>query len=242
VKFALVDDKREEAVKGAKGVCPLCASEVIAKCGEKKIHHWAHKSKTSCDTWWENETEWHRSWKNKFPVEWQEVIRRDSSGEKHIADIETQTEWVIEFQHSYLKPDERRSRNAFYKKLAWVVDGTRRKTDIPQFQNTLDQSAVLWKEPLILRGPFPEECRLLKEWCSESNALVFFDFQKAKAEKQTKLWFRFPKMTTNIVYLALFSREDFVKLHNTDQFDEVVKNKIIPIQEILAQYEQNKRW
>ena len=72
MKFALSNDERIEASKGAKGVCPSCGSELIAKCGEIVIHHWAHKKKCD-DYWWENETQWHRNWKNKFPDEWQEI-------------------------------------------------------------------------------------------------------------------------------------------------------------------------
>ena len=82
-----------------KGVCPSCGSELIAKCGEIVIHHWAHKKKCS-DHWWENETEWHRNWKDKFPKEWQEVVHFSDDGEKHIADVKTRNGFVIEFQHA----------------------------------------------------------------------------------------------------------------------------------------------
>ena len=40
------------------------------------------------------------SWKNQFPTEWQEIIQRGNTGEKHIADVKTKDGWVIEFQHS----------------------------------------------------------------------------------------------------------------------------------------------
>jgi len=49
MRFALLNDKRIEATKGAKGVCPCCGSELVAKCGEIKVHHWSHKKK--CDDW-----------------------------------------------------------------------------------------------------------------------------------------------------------------------------------------------
>mgnify|MGYP000568136416 CR=1 FL=1 len=88
MKFERLNDNRMEATKGAKGVCPCCGNDLGAKCGEVYIHHWAHKKKCD-DYWWENETEWHRNWKNKFPIEWQEVIHKDESGEKHIADVKT---------------------------------------------------------------------------------------------------------------------------------------------------------
>lgn len=135
MKFALVNGEKVEATKGAKGVCSSCGSELIAKCGEVKVNHWAHKGNRNCDPWWENETEWHRSWKNNFPKEWQEVVHFDeTSGEKHIADVKTAEEWVLEFQFSLIKPDERRSRNKFYGNLAWVVNGVRRKRDIHQLE------------------------------------------------------------------------------------------------------------
>src|SRR6187549_789206 len=101
MKFALVDNNKTEAIEGAKGICPICDSEVIARCGKVKINHWAHKAIRNCDPWWEPETEWHRSWKNNFPAEWQEYSFIDEqTGEKHIADIHTNDRLVMEFQHS----------------------------------------------------------------------------------------------------------------------------------------------
>jgi competence CoiA-like predicted nuclease len=115
MKYALIGDERIEATKGAKGVCPSCGSILIAKCGDLKVNHWSHKGNRNCDQWWENETEWHRAWKGQFPDDWQEVVHKDKNGEKHIADVKTESGWVLKFQHSYLKPEESRSRNAFYK-------------------------------------------------------------------------------------------------------------------------------
>jgi hypothetical protein len=49
----------------------------------------AHKGRLECDPWYE-ETEWHRSWKDRFPLGWQEQIAYDPvTGEKHIADVRT---------------------------------------------------------------------------------------------------------------------------------------------------------
>ena len=46
MKFALLNGERKKAVANLKGaVCQVCKAEVIAKCGDIKIHHWAHKSK-----------------------------------------------------------------------------------------------------------------------------------------------------------------------------------------------------
>jgi len=242
MKFALINGDKAEAAKGAKGLCPSCGAELIPKCGEIKVNHWAHKGSRNCDPWWENETDWHRSWKGNFPVDWQEVIHFADSGEKHIADVKTQTGWVLEFQHSHLNPKERRSRASFYSKLVWVVDGTRRKTDTPQFEKAIRESAVVINNPPIqlLRVPFPEECRLLKEW-HDSNSLVFFDLQETKDPKQSMLWFLFPKLTTNQAYIWPFSRQMFIELHNQNKFDEIVRNTIFPIRKELENGIQIRR-
>ena len=64
----------------------------------------------------ETETQWHRNWKNKFPIVWQEIFLHDEqTGELHIADVRTEHGLVIEFQHSHIKPEERISRENFYK-------------------------------------------------------------------------------------------------------------------------------
>lgn len=241
MKFALLEGQKIEATKGAKGLCPNCKSELTAKCGEIKVHHWAHKGKRHCDYWWENETDWHRSWKNDFPIEWQEIVHTDEkTGEKHIADVKTDTDWIIEFQHSYLKPEERSSRNTFYRKLVWVVDGTRCKTDRQQFEKILkEESEEIYKKPLIIRVFFPDECRLIKEW-SNSTALVFFDFAEDRDNKQSSLWLLYPKMQSGNIYLSYFSRLSFIELSNNDGFDKFVLDVISPIhKEILPMYERN---
>lgn len=240
MKFALINGDKTEATKGAKGFCPKCGAELIAKCGEVKLNHWAHKGSRNCDPWWENETDWHRSWKGKFPVNWQEVIHFDGSGEKHIADVKTQAGYVLEFQHSYLNPEERRSRNTFYSKVVWVVDGTRRKMDKSQFEKAIKESTALIKEPPILRVFFPEECRLLKEW-HDDNALVFFDFQGKEEANESMLWFLFPRIVDNEAYISVLSRQKFIEMHNENKFDEMVRNIILPIHKELENGIQIRR-
>jgi len=227
MKYAIVEGKKTEAFKGGIGSCPSCKSEVIAKCGDVKINHWAHKGTRNCDVWWENETEWHRQWKNQFPDDWQEIVQFDSTGEKHIADVRTDDGWVLEFQHSYLKPDERIARNTFYPKLVWVIDGLRRKTDRTQFQKILDESS---KVPVgngnFLKINYPEESRLLREWM-DYEVPVFFDFNESG---KSRLWFLLPMRIKGEAYLMPFSRSKFIAVHNDNNdsgFDELV-NGIIP--------------
>lgn len=174
--FALVDNKREEAKQGLKGICPICSQSVIPKCGNQKIHHWAHVAKKMCDHWWEPETEWHRKWKDLFPQENQEIIQFDEvTGEKHIADIRV-NDIIIEFQHSHITTEERESREKFYKKMFWVVDGTRLQRDFPRFQNAFKDRMIY---PTRYKGIYfislLEEC-FPKDWL-QSKVPIIFDFK-----------------------------------------------------------------
>ena len=235
MKYALVNGEKEEATRGARGVCQICGSELIAKCGEIKINHWAHKGNRNCDPWWENETDWHRSWKNNFPKEWQEIVYTDeNSGEKHIADVKTSSNWVLEFQHSHINPEERRSRNSFYHNLVWVLDGTRRKRDKTNFHRVLNEFSTRSDDPRFKAIFGQDDCKLIKEW-HESNALVFLDFQDEDETKQPIIWFLFPKIAENEAHLFSISRDYFIELHNNDKFDELVEKTISPFIKKLIQ-------
>jgi competence protein CoiA len=123
MRFAIKNEVREEASPQGKGSCPNCGGDVLAKCGAKRIWHWAHRVRTRCDHWWENETEWHRNWKTKFPNSWQEIILKGQDEETHIADVRTPFGLTVEFQHSPLSEIEQEVREEFYGNLIWVLDG-----------------------------------------------------------------------------------------------------------------------
>ena len=187
MKFALHNEERKEAVPDLKGaLCPVCKADVIAKCGDKNIHHWAHKSKKKCDHWWENETQWHRDWKDNFPKEWQEVIHLSEDGEKHIADVKTPNGLVIEFQHSAISSEEKLSREIFYKNMIWVVDGRRLERDFQRFNESFHTSDWRHWGPFIRKNRIPSR-NLPKSWQS-SNKLVFFDWGFVKSEYWIKDW------------------------------------------------------
>ena len=142
-KFAVVEGQRQEAQPRLSGKCPGCGAAMIAKCGQLRVWHWAHRGTRTCDPWWEPETEWHRNWKNKFPEIWQEIIHRSETGEKHIADVKTGSGMVLEFQHSNLHHDERVSRENFYPKMVWVVNGRRRVRDRARFFASLREAPIV---------------------------------------------------------------------------------------------------
>jgi len=128
MQYAIFEGVRSTPIAtGQRADCPGCGNEVLSKCGEINIHHWAHLSGVDCDLWSEPETPWHRDWKNRFPEEWREVFIRGDSDSWHRADVAIPGGPVIEFQHSNLNPEEIRKREDFYTQHAngiiWIVDG-----------------------------------------------------------------------------------------------------------------------
>jgi competence protein CoiA len=186
MKFALVDGQRQEAQPKRSGVCPACGSPMVAKCGDVRVHHWAHLVGSDCDPWWEHETEWHRAWKDRFPKEWQERVHQAESGERHIADVKTDQGWVLEFQHSNIHPDERKAREAFYQKLIWIVDGARRERDTTQFFKAFHDGEQVDEKWKMRRISLANNSALLRDWAG-SPAAVFFDFSTCNEPEDENL-------------------------------------------------------
>lgn len=119
---ALVGGVRCAPAPGLKGICPSCGQAALAKCGPTNAWHWSHKGQRHCDPWWDNETDWHRGWKQCFDIRWQEIPRWDDGGEKHVADVKTSAGMVLEFQNSPMTIEEMQSRERFYEDMVWVVN------------------------------------------------------------------------------------------------------------------------
>ncbi len=218
MKYALVNGLREKAWPGGSGICPACDNQMIAKCGSIRIHHWAHRGESHCDPWWESETEWHRAWKDRFPTDWQEVVHSAENGEKHIADVKTDQGWVLEFQHSPIGPDERKAREAFYKKLVWIVDGARRKRDKSQFIKACEHGRMVVGQLNLSRIPIQEESALLRDW-ADSCVPVFFDFSGSENLGNSTLWCLI-RVIDGMAYGGPFPRESFIKYHNPEAIKE----------------------
>ncbi|MCB0413378.1 MAG: hypothetical protein KDD50_03535 [Bdellovibrionales bacterium] len=211
MKFALIDGEKREAERGINGVCLGCGQLMRPVCGAIRVRHWRHKVDCDCDHWWENETEWHREWKGYFPSEWQEVRHKDyATGEWHIADVKTDRGYVLEFQHSFLKSEERKARNDFYgENLVWVVDGTKRKKDRSSFDAALKETKQMIPNTSIVKlSAFVGDCPLLRDW-SDCNVPVFFDFGS-----DVPLWCLMPKTAKKSQYIFPYLRQNFISLHN----------------------------
>ena len=155
MKFSLVNGVKREPAPKLKGICCYCGAATQSKCGNRKVWHWAHVSLQSCDSWWENETEWHRQWKSYFPTTNQEIIHFDKvTGEKHIADIKTNNSMVIEIQNSPIDELEVRARESFYGKMMWIVNGEKFRKNfiilgkLPSPKSSISQQ-VIFRQPVL---------------------------------------------------------------------------------------------
>lgn len=123
-----LDDNGDKitATPQSRAICPTCGTRMVSKCGEIKVWHWSHESIADCDGWSEPETEWHKRWKEYWPIENREVTMIKDYGDggiiKHRADVQTAEGIVLEFQHSPISPDEIAQREYHYKNMRWVFD------------------------------------------------------------------------------------------------------------------------
>lgn len=187
MKFAKdAEGKRIKPFKHGRGICPVCESTVIARCGTKRAHHWAHEVLAKCEySEYEHthETPWHINWKNQFPEDWQEVILHALDGEKHISDVRTPHRLTIEFQHSPISEEERISREKYYSSvgsMVWVVDGTRNKNDWEQFYKNRMLRTHVSGMPENVTFSTLSKSFISEEWLN-SNAVVVYDFMGCEA-------------------------------------------------------------
>lgn len=236
MKFALVNDQRHEAQPNLSGKCIGCGSPMTAKCGERRTWHWAHKGRHACDPWLENETDWHRAWKDQFPMEWQKVRHPVDDGSCHIADVRTDRGWVIEFQHSHINPEERRSREAFYLRMLWVVDATRLKRDQTQLASAYDNGISLVPVPL-LRKLCAGDCRALDEWAGGSSP-VFFDLGRA-----SPLLYLLPRTASGSAYVHPVARDQLINWHCSPESKAAAEFEafVTELPQLVAAFESRRR-
>ena len=158
------------ATPGVMGICPLCDDDLLAKCGEVNVDHWAHINKEVCDHWWENKSPWHKAWQDLFPDQCQEVIFG-----RHIADVATHNT-AIEFQASPLTVDVIKERTQFYRDkkelVRWVVKTDDFKQNI-HFSATPDDDHYVDSLYAHFSWEHPRKCWEAVLTC---GGLVIFDF------------------------------------------------------------------
>lgn len=121
--FATVNGEKIQAKPKTIGICPLCEQTVFSKCGEIIVWHWAHKKDEGCDSWYEPETQWHKNWKLIFGRDNCEIVIK-KEGIRHIADIRTKQDVIIELQNSPILRPIIRKRETFYgERMIWIING-----------------------------------------------------------------------------------------------------------------------
>lgn len=106
---------------------------LIAKRGEQLAHHFAYYSKDQAgilnDPWYQSKRiggskgDWHTEWQELSDPEYVEVIKQKEDV-KHIADMISKNDKVIELQHSPISQQEINEREEFYDDMFWVIDAT----------------------------------------------------------------------------------------------------------------------
>jgi len=244
MRFALLNSELVDAKSGLMAICPGCSQPMVAKCGTRRVHHWAHRGSKPCDDWWEPETEWHRAWKNNFPIEWQEVFLPDEqTGEKHIADVRTPDGIVIEFQHSNIGEKERTSRENFYKEMIWVVDGTRLKKDFSRFVRAEHYFRPGYKSGIFYVA-FPEKCFPL-EWVKSSVPIIFDFLGKNPAfeecEVRQQLYCLLPLKMGSCFVVAEMSRKAFIDSISMNVWTDRLENLRKELNQVKLQQHEDRR-
>ena len=255
MKYALVNNERQEAQPGLIGKCEITGLPVLAKCGTVRSPHWALIGEHGHDSRGEPETEWHRAWKGQFPKEWHEVTHLAENDEIHRADVKTDQGFVIEFQHSHLDPQERVVREAFYQNMVWVVNGTRLKGDYPRFlEGVKNFRPVPGLKPGYFLVHFPDEC-FPAAWV-ESSVEVIFDFQGTpptdpQDEKRNTLWCLLPGRARRCAVVIGISRQTFITRllkqprlmpEPAHEFVTAIDKLLTELEEMKEQQAQKQRW
>lgn len=170
MRFAYLEDKRihiddyKEEMKD-KITCAY-GHPVIAKRGEIKSHHFAHKNNCSCSAN-NNKGEWHIKFQDRAIKDVQEY-RIIKNNKIHIADICTD-KYIIEFQHSNISIKEIKNRESFYTNigysLVWVFD-----TSLWEYQ--IKKKDDKYIEAKISGSKYPMEASY------KNNIIKIFDFGK----------------------------------------------------------------
>lgn len=214
MRVALVDGVRALAAPSLNAVCPICKGLVIARCGAVRVHHWAHRSERDCDHWWEPRTPWHVDWQDKFPLEWQEIVRTGASRKQHRADVHTPHGLTLEFQWSHLAAAMIASREAFYGYMVWVVAGARVPGNVRRLKEKLASLRPIHEDQAFLVR-HPDEV-FDRKWIACTKP-VFFDFAgfKAALPETTRLieplWCLMPDRAGDEALVIKVEREEFVR-------------------------------
>ena len=145
-----------------------------------------------------------------------------------------------------MNPEERNSREQFYKNLVWVIDGTRLKKDYPRFLKAKEKFRLTSKKGYFIVD-FPNQC-FPSAWVG-SSVPVFFDFKGVEKinyanDWRQPLYLLFPKTDSLETYVAIISRQSFINFVITGEFfkqEQEPQKQTIMTQQINSSTTANQR-
>jgi competence CoiA-like predicted nuclease len=214
MQYAKLDGLRCTAQPKLKAICEHCNSSVHAKCGSKVVWHWAHVSVENCDSWYEPETQWHRNWKNNFGQDRSEIsVVKD--GVRHIADVLTKDDLVIEFQNSNISSETIMARELFYDKMIWVINGIHFKENFTFWDKDFAEN---WQ----LKTEIIQNLNLLNSQANARVLTVKGNQIKQEAIREILNRFKFVHNKQNDIYTY-----DLKDLHNSHTLEARIQANIL---------------
>lgn len=211
---------------GQRASCPTCENEVIAKCGDVRIDHWAHANTVSkCNL--RDETVWHRMHKKRLLDAGHDIDQPKSmDGEARVIDGRVDDVLGVEFVRTPPQPEEIRLMEDMHGPMVWVLQ-REHSYDKFQFGRSWDDGTELpsddehfyWK-----RGPK----RLL-----EVGQHLYLDF----AEKKGELW----EVEMDVIEDVRTSFTDGAGNRRVETNDKVIAELVrqVPAEEFIDQLEEH---
>ena len=172
------DGQRIPPCKDARALCPHCRGPLIPKCGQIKIHHWAHKESKGCPYSSYSMTHWHYEWlvnfdnlaENGWKVEYFfNTIRFDAFNPEKMQAVEFQR--LVDLD--YIKTKNSICRNEGIK-LFWLIS--------PHlFKNFVYTKNLMGKKGHILFALRAGKRRIgivLDNFLGDDNIIFSIDFKK----------------------------------------------------------------
>lgn len=144
--YAKVNGIKSRAIPNVDAICPCCEEEVIPKCGDVKIWHFAHKKASDCPN--TGKGDWHYWWQDQFDDDYVEV-RVEKGNRIRIADVLLPSGKVLEFQDSSISADVINQRERFYgaDNLVWIFNFTNKLSNLKFYKSGNGRVLIEWKYP-----------------------------------------------------------------------------------------------
>ena len=218
MKYAMINSQKVEAKPNLKGaLCPKCKSEMIAKCGSIRIHHWAHKKGAHCDEWAEPENAWRLNWLKAFEGFRQEEIIKQGN-ESHFVDVLTENGTPILFRQKAPSSDDMAKMESFFRGLIWFANMGASIRACKAFEKAMIEQFITESE---IKNVWLCSCEkgIPAAWL-DAKYPVFLDFRCSEEIVNDYLWCLMPKLHPD-------DRSDriLIRFSEVDEVVDKIKNR-----------------